>query len=466
MVVPIRAERGANLAAGEVEGVPASVTFAADETEARFTVTFEDDAVKEGNETLTLTFGTLPFRVNSAGANPQLVLTVTDDDGPPAAPDVTALTGGGYVALSWTAVSNDSPLLRYDVRWRETAGGTFGAWQSVGLETSYRVEGLTNDRAYEFEVRAVNAHGNGEAASTPGTPTERLTGIPNAVQVLQVKATDSARAELSWTRPANGTDKVTRNSENATFAQIQGYRIEVCRTACNDEANWYALVPNTRKFEYEYVHQVLAPGVIRENRYRVRAININGKVGPWSNVAQLDPTVVENVYLQTPDDSTLWVRFRVLNPDGNKLHVRYENTGTGSVAYTERRLEKKGDVKLELTGLDADSWYRVDLDFSPDFDSARMQSRWYGTAREGETPLSSPYAVDAVDAQVYQGGTWRDAPDTQLQVRMGETGKYRARLKACSGERNVYAQDPVAGGGALGEPDGGRPVSDDSGVRR
>ena len=258
-------------------------------------------------------------------------------------------TGDGYAALSWAPVANDSPVTRYEVRWRESDGGTFGAWKSVGLDTSYRVEGLANGKAYEFEVRAVNAHGDGEWASAPGTPTARLTGIPKAVQVLNVKATDSGRAELSWTRPANGTDRVTANSATATFAQLQGYRIEVCRTPCDD---WYAVVPNTRKFEHKYVHQVLAPGVIRENRYRVQAININGKPGPWSNVATLDPTVVENFRLQTPDDSTLWVRFRVRNPDGNKLYVRYTNTGTGAVAYTERRLTKKGDVKLDLTGLD------------------------------------------------------------------------------------------------------------------
>ena len=76
VVLPIVATRGANLAADEYEGVPASVTFAADETEAPFTVTFADDAVVEGNETLTLTFGTLPDRVNAAGANTRLVLTV------------------------------------------------------------------------------------------------------------------------------------------------------------------------------------------------------------------------------------------------------------------------------------------------------------------------------------------------------------------------------------------------------
>ena len=436
VVLPIVATRGANLAAEEYEGVPADVTFAADETSKSFTVTFADDAVEEGNETLTLDFGTRPERVTQ-GANPQLVLTVTDDDGPPAAPDVSAQTGDGYVTLSWTAVSNDSPVLRYEVRWRETDAGTFGTPLDVGLVTRYRVEGLTNGTAYEFEVRAVNAHGDGEAGSAPGTPTARLTGIPKAVQVLQVKATDSARAELNWTRPANATDKVTRNSASAPFSQIQGYRIEVCRTPCDEEANWYAVVPNTRAFEHKYVHQVLAPGVIRENHYRVQAININGKTGPWSNVATLDPTVVESFRLQTPDDSTLWLRFRVLNPDGNKLYVRYENTGTGAVAYTERRLTKKGDVTLDLTGLDADSWYRVDVDFDENFGSSRMQSRWYGTARAGETPLRSPYAVDALDAQVFAGGVWRDAPDRQLYVRMGGTGRYRVRLKPCSGIHDV-----------------------------
>ena len=302
VVVPIGAARGANLAADEVEGVPADVTFAADEASKSFTVTFADDAVVEGNETLTLTFGTFADIRVTQGANARLTVTVTDDDGPPLAPDVSVQTGDGYAALSWAPVANDSPVLRYEVRWRESDGGAFNAWQSVGLVTSYRVEGLTNGKAHEFEVRAVNVHGNGEEVSAPGTPTARLTGIPKAVQVLNVKATDSGRAELSWTGPANATDRVTANSATATFAQLQGYRIEVCRTVCDDEANWYAVVPNTRKFEHRYVHQVLAPGVIRENRYRVQAININGKTGPWSNVATLDPTVVENFRVQTPDD--------------------------------------------------------------------------------------------------------------------------------------------------------------------
>ena len=431
VVAPITATRGANLAADEHEAVPSSVTFGPGETEQRFTLKFEDDAVVEGNETLTLGFGTLPVRVNSAGENPDLVLTILDDDGPPQAPDVTVRTGNAFAVLSWQPVVNDSPVLRYEVRWRETDGGTFNAWQSVGLVTSYRVEALTNGAAHIFEVQAVNAHGSLNAASVSGMPTERLTGIPKVVQGLWVRATDSGRAELHWWQPANATDEVITHP-GSTMSEIQGYRIEVCRTTCDDAANWYALVANTGEFKHTYTHQVLAPGVIRENHYRVRAININGKAGPWSKVATLDETVAENVWLQTPDDSTLWVRFKVRNPDGNPLYVRYTNTATGAVGHTEHRLTKKGEVRLVLSGLAADSWYKVELDFSPDFDSPRRRSYWYGTAREGETPLTSPYARDLVDAEVYQGGAWRDASTTALTVRMGEVGKYRVRLKPCT----------------------------------
>ena len=79
-----------------------------------------------------------------------------------------------------------------------------------------------------------------------------------------------------------------------------------------------------------------------------------------------------------------------------------------------------------------------------------MQSHRYGTAREGETPLTSIYALDLLDAQVFEGGAWRDAADTELRVPMGETGRYRVRLKACSGARTVHVSRTEAPAGVLG----------------
>ncbi|WP_420621973.1 Calx-beta domain-containing protein [Candidatus Poriferisodalis sp.] len=437
VALTLSAARGANLDADEFSGVPPSVTFAADATEAAFTVTFGDDAAVEGNETLTLGFVTpLPGRLTT-GANPQLVLTVTDDDGPAQAPgSLAVITGHGYAELSWELVVNDSPVLRYEVRWRETDGGTFNAWQSVGLETSYRVEGLTNGAAHTFEVQAVNAHGSANVASVAGTPTERVTGVPTAPQVLQVEATDSGRAELSWARPANASnyDYNTPALQHLVLqlSALRGYSIEVCRTACDDEANWYEMASTRGIFSTRYVHQVLAPGVIRENRYRVRAININGVPGPWSNVATLDATEVEGLRAVAPDSGTLRVWFQLRNPDGNPIYVRYgPNDNSGSTTYGDPlRPTAKGEVRFELTdNVQASTFYRVDLDWVNTFDSGRGQSYWLWTPRAGETPLQSPYAVDA---QVYEGGAWRDASTTALTVRMGEVGKYRVRLKPCT----------------------------------
>ena len=457
VVVPIRATRGANLAADEVDGVPADVTFAADETSKSFTVTFEDDAVEEGNETLTLTFGTFADSRVTQGANPQLVLTVTDDDGPPAAPDVSVQTGDGYASLSWTAVVNDSPVLRYEVRWRET-DGAFNAWQSVGLVTSYRVEGLTNGKAHEFEVRAVNAHGNGEEVSAPATPTARLTGIPKAVQVLQVKATDSSRAELSWTRPSNATDKVTRNSATATFAQIQGYRIEVCRTTCGDEANWYPLVPNTRAFEHKYVHQVLAPGVIRENRYRVAAININGKTGPYSNVATLEATRLERFWLVSPGARTVDVHLEVWHPGRQPAlralpgHERPDVGALQAAAADEEWLPRDRAARPGVDALQGGGGLRGHV---------RLAAPAVGdgvVAAGGSRAVQEPLRGGCPGGAGLRGRGLAQCPGQRASGAHGRDGQVPRAAQALHPHlRRDPAPHPGAGGRAAGEPDGLRP---------
>ena len=94
-----RAHAGREPRRGRVfEGVPAERDVRGGRGfEASFTVTFADDAVVEGNETLTFTFGLASGRPGDVRARTRsFVLTVEDDDGPPAAPDVTVQTGDGY----------------------------------------------------------------------------------------------------------------------------------------------------------------------------------------------------------------------------------------------------------------------------------------------------------------------------------------------------------------------------------
>ena len=99
--------------------------------------------------------------------------------GPPAS--LAAAAGGGSVELSWSEPGSTGrrPVTKYQVHHRET-GESFGEWADVADsdsdndlsdELSVTVSGLTAGTRYVFEVRAVNARGDGTAARIPATPT-------------------------------------------------------------------------------------------------------------------------------------------------------------------------------------------------------------------------------------------------------------------------------------------------------
>jgi hypothetical protein len=87
--------------------------------------------------------------------------------GTPSAPSVVA--GDTTVTVSWAAPSSGGSVITgYDVLNNNTSGVT-----SVGVVTSTVLTGLTNGVGYTFQVRAVNAIGNGgySARSVTVTPT-------------------------------------------------------------------------------------------------------------------------------------------------------------------------------------------------------------------------------------------------------------------------------------------------------
>ena len=193
--------------------------------------------------------------------------------------------------------------------------------------------------------------------------------------------------------------------------------------------------------------------MIRTNRYRVRAANINGETGPWSTVGRLPDTVIENLRVQSPEGDTIWVRLNVFrNPDGRKLYFRARLEGTETVVggVQEIRINRPGGKRAVLDGLAPSTHYRVDIDCTDSFDSDGLMTRTVWTVAQGHTPLKSPYARDVMESQVHVGGSWQDAADKDLTISMGGTGKYRIRMKACSGERTVYPRRIEGPDGQLG----------------
>ena len=92
---------------------------------------------------------------------------------PEAPGDLQATAGDEQVTLRWTAAAGrGAEVTEYQYRWRLSTPPHGSGWQSAGAGLSHTVEELTNDRTHTFEVRAVNAVGEG-AASDPASATPK-----------------------------------------------------------------------------------------------------------------------------------------------------------------------------------------------------------------------------------------------------------------------------------------------------
>jgi chitodextrinase len=124
------------------------------------------------------------------------------DTAPPTAPTnlVAASKNSVSVTLSWTASTDDTGVIAYDVYRGSTLDGTTTA-------TTYKATGLTPSTAYSFTVKARDAWGNASSASaalsvTTSPPDTTPPSVPTGLTAVSVTATSAA---LTW---AASTDDV------------------------------------------------------------------------------------------------------------------------------------------------------------------------------------------------------------------------------------------------------------------
>ena len=155
----------------------------------------------------------------------------------PKAPTVTAKAGDKSVALSWTSGGDGGATIdRWEIR--QASGSDKSArdsaiaiadWQVIpgsnASTNSYKVTGLTNGTAYQFQVRAVNQVGNGDEGEvddvTPLAP-------PGAPKSLAGEA-ESSQITLSWTEGTAGG------------GSIDSYEYQQ-KTGSQDYASWTAMI--------------------------------------------------------------------------------------------------------------------------------------------------------------------------------------------------------------------------------
>ena len=133
--------------------------------------------------------------VNAAGGGPAAAVTATPVTTPGAPQNLSWTPGDGQVTLSWDAPSSDggAAITRYEYEIDDS-----GTWIDADLDLQETVPDLANGQPYTFAVRAMNAAGDGPAATVTATPVT----TPGAPENLGWAPGDG-QVTLSWDAPSS-----------------------------------------------------------------------------------------------------------------------------------------------------------------------------------------------------------------------------------------------------------------------
>ena len=265
----------------------------------------------------------------------------------PAAPaNLAAMAANGQAVLTWDD-PNDSSITKYQYRQR-VSGADFGDWSDIvgssATTTTYTVTGLTNGSAYGFELRAVNASGDGEASSVGATPI----AVPDAPTISSATPGDG-QVVLAWNDPSDRSitkyqvrSKV-RNSNDNTYTDWANIPV----TDPNAPPTGYIVTGLTNGTEYTFA---------------VRAVNDPGN-GPASTVTArpIAPPAAPEIssvgpgYRKVtlawtdPNDSTI-TGYQV-SINGDDKFAEISGSGAGTTTHTVTGLENGTEYTLAMRAM-------------------------------------------------------------------------------------------------------------------
>ena len=152
--------------------------------------------------------------------NDTIVVIVTDVVVPVAPTGLTPTAGDAQISLTWTDPENPT-ITSYD--YSSDGGTTWNAIANSGATTtSYTVTSLTNGTAYAIQLRAVNAEGNGAAATAASATPQSSDATLSGLTISQGTLTPTFASTITAYRATvpNATDTLTItptvNESNAT----------------------------------------------------------------------------------------------------------------------------------------------------------------------------------------------------------------------------------------------------------
>ena len=239
--------------------------------------------------------------------------------------------------LTWET-SPENTTTSYEYRMSDDGATTWSVWKSIpstqtkgddnkdinSITHSYTVTGLTNDREYIFEVRALNGQAKSETVRTTVTPRESVTA-PEIPGDLTATA-GNAQVILNWKIPSNGGKPII------------SYKYRVSHDDGNTWAPDWEAIPGSGANTRSYTVTGLTNNVTYT--FEVRAINEVGE----GDSARVTGTPILGVSIfsapgnltATTGDTQITLNWEAPSSNGGSAitHYRYRVQSSGSGTWT------------------------------------------------------------------------------------------------------------------------------------
>ena len=163
--IPLTGSPQGETDSNDFSGVPASLTFNADQTSRTFTFSATPDSIDDDGDSVLLTFGsTLPDGV-TAGSPDQATVSITDDDDPPVtvsfATSVYQVPEGGSVAV--TVILSEEPERSVAIPLTTTHLGSAGLEDYSGVPANLTFHSGETTRSFNVSAHEDDVNDEGES---------------------------------------------------------------------------------------------------------------------------------------------------------------------------------------------------------------------------------------------------------------------------------------------------------------